>query len=381
MGWQLQSEQDVRQQYRELDAPLTRYILGFSRYLAGLPAPQVDWDWSKTWEENRTAGALPEPDLLFAGRLAMTLLLPFSMTLIYIEGTLLGGKFCGLLPAFLLASNALVLLHTRRAMAEGVLLFGVVLALWSFSQVEKRPWLAGLAAAIAFNAKQTAFPLALLGLALVIWFHLRGSRRIQKATVASSAFLVVFLGVTFLLNPVWWTNTASALKSSWEARLALSSRQVSEIGVLIPSEVIKTPVEKAVSWMGNLYFLPAAVADVGNYLQNTAASQNTYFSIPGHNLFRGVLPGGIFICVTLFGVILALIQLRYKPAAQRKALVVLLVSVGLETAFLVWSIPLAWQRYVIPIIPFICLFAGFGISSMLMVPLPAVKSRTSRLVK
>jgi hypothetical protein len=375
MGWQPQGEQDVRQQYRELDAPLTRYILGFSRSLVGLPALQVDWDWSQSWEANRLAGALPEPKLLFTARLAITMLLPFSLTLIYSIGNSLGGRFCGLLSVVFLASNALVLMHARRAMAEGALLFGVVLTLWSFLQVEKHPWLTGLAAAIAYNAKQSAFPLALLGLALVAWFHFRGPRKVKKGILATSIYLAVFLGFTFFLNPLWWTNTASALKSSWEARRELSTRQLFEIGLLIPNEVLKTPVEKMAAWLGNLFFLPAAVADVGNYLKDTAGLQAAYFAVPGHNLFRGFLSGGVLLCINLFGVIAAVIQVKNMPAVQQKAVVILLISTGLEIAFLVWAIPLAWQRYVIPVIPFSCLFAGLGLSRLIMIPKPITSFR------
>ncbi|MFH1633237.1 MAG: hypothetical protein ABIG63_04395 [Chloroflexota bacterium] len=42
--WDPDREDDPRQRYRELDAPLTKYILGLGRVIAGQPALPVDWD-------------------------------------------------------------------------------------------------------------------------------------------------------------------------------------------------------------------------------------------------------------------------------------------------------------------------------------------------
>ena len=44
MAWKPDNESDQRQRYRELDAPLTRYMLGLGRSLFSIPAPKVDWD-------------------------------------------------------------------------------------------------------------------------------------------------------------------------------------------------------------------------------------------------------------------------------------------------------------------------------------------------
>ena len=71
--WSTANEQDARQIYRELDAPLARYLIGVGRTIASLPALPVDWDWSKSWEENQTAGALPDARLLLVGRLSVAL--------------------------------------------------------------------------------------------------------------------------------------------------------------------------------------------------------------------------------------------------------------------------------------------------------------------
>lgn len=77
---------DLKQHYRLIDAPLTRYILGLGRTIGGFSALPADWDWSKTWDENVQAGALPSEELLYAGRMAITLLLPLGLVFLYLTG-------------------------------------------------------------------------------------------------------------------------------------------------------------------------------------------------------------------------------------------------------------------------------------------------------
>ena len=96
------------------------------------PALTADWDWSQTWEANHLSGALPDSQLLFAGRLAVALLLPFSVLFLYLTGNRIGGTLCGLMAGVLLLTNALVLLHARRAMGEAGLLFTVCMAAYCF---------------------------------------------------------------------------------------------------------------------------------------------------------------------------------------------------------------------------------------------------------
>ena len=46
MAWEENDSASSFTRYRLLDAPLTRYLLGFGRTLFSLPALPSDWDWS-----------------------------------------------------------------------------------------------------------------------------------------------------------------------------------------------------------------------------------------------------------------------------------------------------------------------------------------------
>ncbi|HJW91503.1 MAG TPA: hypothetical protein VJ436_12745, partial [Anaerolineales bacterium] len=140
---------DPQMRYRGIDAPLVRYGIGLGRVLAGMPAPQVDWDWSASWEANRGWGAVPSPGLLFAGRLFTAGLIPLGLVGLYLAARQVTSARGSLAAAFFLGSNALVLLHARLAMAEAPLIFGVAAFLGSLGYSRRFPWLLGLAAALA----------------------------------------------------------------------------------------------------------------------------------------------------------------------------------------------------------------------------------------
>ncbi len=370
MAWSPLREDDLRQRYRQLDAPLTRYILGFGGWLAGLPALPTDWDWSKTWQENDAAGALPDQDLLFVGRLSITLLLPISLFFLYRNGSALGGIPTGLLAALLMGINALTLLHNRRAMAEGALTLGITFALWSFLQADRRPWLAGIGMALAFNAKQSALGLFPIGLLASAWITpLAGTPRINQSIlrIASNAaqYLLAFILLTFALNPLLWSNPLQASKVAWAQRQELLQRQVEDTQRLAPQQMLETPAERTLVLIANLYLAPLAFYEVGNYRAQTAPAEAEYLATPGHNLLRNPVGAGLLLILTLFGLALAVLQLRKAKTEQRRAIVLLLSATLLQSITLIIAVPLPWQRYAMPLLPFVSLWAAYAIGSKL----------------
>jgi hypothetical protein len=367
MAWTPDQAGDGRAHLRLVDAPLTKYLLGLGRSLAGLPALPVDWDWSKTWEQNQATGALPDPRLLFAGRLTLTLLLPFSLFLIYQIGSRMHGAITGLLAALLLGLNALVLLHDRRAMAEAALTFGVLFALWSCLAGKKRPWLVGLGLAVAFNAKQTGLALLPVGLLAVAlpepgiqpsknpgWLRLVG---------AWGQLLVVFGLVTWLLNPFMWRQPIQAIQAASAERQDLQKKQAADYKRLVPGVALDSPSRRLAALLANLYFAPPAFAEAGNYSEQTHAAEQAYLANPGQDLLRGLPGGGVMFALNLAGIALACLRLRRAAPAERQALALLLLA-SLCLAFgLFWLAPLPWQRYVMPLAPISCLWTAYAVSS------------------
>lgn len=365
LAWRSDLEENQRQSYRELDAPLTRYILGFSRSLFNIPALPVDWDWSKTWQQNQLAGAVPGNDLLFVGRLAVTLLFPISLVLIFFTGKKIGNRFTGLLAVLLLGSNALILLHTRRAMAEGALIFGITLSLWSFIQGDRRPWLAGLAIALACGAKQSALALLPAGVLAVGWMQTNKPHWIRKSAINIIQYLSAFILLTLALNPLYWSNPVKAIQASWQARNELLGRQTEATSSLAPEQVLQTPVKRAAVLVANLFIVPPSFAEVGNYKEETSISEANYLSMPGYDLGRGIAGGSILLFLTLTGILISGLRALRFEYRQKRILVFMIIATVFQAAALLLAVPLPWQRYVIPLIPFVCIWIAYGVTSLL----------------
>ena len=367
MAWTPDQAGDGRTHLRLVDVPLTRYLLGLGRGLAGLPALSSDWDWTKTWEQNEAAGALPDPRLLLAGRMTLTLLLPLSLLLIYQIGARMHGVLTGLFAALLMGLNALVLLHDRRAMAEAALTFGVLLALWSFLTSQRHAWLVGLGLAVAFNAKQSGLVLLPVGL-LAVALPSLDNRPAQPAgwlriAGAWAQILVVFGLVTFLLNPFLWRQPLQAAQAAIAERQALQKGQAADLKRLLPDVALDSPGRRLAALLANLYITPPAFAEAGNYSTQTQAAEQAYLARPGYRLLRGLAGGALMFALNLVGICLACLRLRRLDPARRRALAILLLASLCLGLGLFWLAPLPWQRYIVPLAPLTCLWTAYALTS------------------
>jgi len=363
LGWQPEHSGELRQRYRLLDAPVTRYLLGAGRALHGLPPLPADWDWSKTWAQNAAAGALPSAALLTAGRAAIAALFPLTLALLYLSGCALGGRRVGLLAVLLLGLHPLALVHARRAMAEGALLFGVTFSLWALLAAPRRQrplWL-GLALGLAINAKQTA--LALLPLAAFSPRRAAGRGSTRGLLRDILLPLALALALTALLNPVFWSHPLAALRAAAALRADLNARQAADTARLAPGALLDTPGKRFIALAGNLFILPPQFAEVGNYAAETASVGAAYRSHPLHGLGRGLWGGGFFLALALVGAGRGLWGLLHRQgggAAEQEAVRLLLAATLLQGGALLLLIVLPWQRYVVPLLPMTVLWQAYA---------------------
>lgn len=364
LAWEPRTENDLRTHYRLVDMPLTRYLLGMARIISRMPPLPADWDWSKTWAENEAAGALPDSNLLYAGRLLLTLLIPLDLLLIYLIGKRLQGEITGLLALVLFGLNALVLVHNRRAMAEAGLTFGVLLGLWSLMRFSQRAWIAGITLALAVNAKQTAaalLPLALFALAQSTWQvkKMPGFLRLRRITERWLVFGLVFVLVTFAFNPVLWRYPIQAALAGWSQRQQLMQNQLADYNRLYPTRSTDSTLTRLAALIANLYLAPPAFAETSNYQSQTAPAEAAYLDQPGHNFFRGIAPGGMMLLLTLSGMILAILDLRRVPDSKSRVIILVLLATIFLALGIFWFIPIPWQRYVLPLVPLVCLWVAY----------------------
>jgi 4-amino-4-deoxy-L-arabinose transferase-like glycosyltransferase len=373
--WQSARESDPLQVERERDAPLARYAIGLARNLAGVPATPSNWNWSADWTQNLLQGAVPSSGLLLDARIPLALLLFLSMWLMARVGWRLGGEAGAVSAAVLFALNSQILLHARRAMSEGALLFGMILVIVIVLERRQRagplfrrigfPLLAGAALAIAASAKYSGLLMAPPALAGMFMGDrdtaLRRTilRGIARSVVMALGFLTVFLA----LNPVYWCHPLATLSAVIAQRRVLLFEQVSALRIFAPGLVLDSFPLRLLAVPYQLFIAPLAFWDIPNYAQATAGSEQAYLSNPLNALTSGgILP--LAGCVlTLFGLALVVARGMRRGADGRLRLLgvwFLSVLVGILA-----GVPILWQRYYLPLIPVCAALSAVAVAAII----------------
>jgi 4-amino-4-deoxy-L-arabinose transferase-like glycosyltransferase len=387
VAWQDTSQPESVRRYRLLDAPLSRYLAGLGRSLAGRPYLPVDWDWSASWEQNAAAGAVPDPLTLAAARLPAALLTGLSLGLVYALGGQMGGRPAGVTAALLYGMSGLVLLHGRRAMSEGPLLFFTLLTIWLLARPRPRLALAALALAAAVASKLTA--LSLLPVALAATLLNAGEPLLARpawlATLARrlAIFALVFGLSLWALHPSLWSAPLGGLQAMRGARSAFLSEQTAFVEAVAPYARLASPGLRGLALVYHVFLAPPAYADVGQYSAATAAAEARYAANPLNlgwhtsNLSLNFVLGGLVLGLALFGLLQAARYVWAGWRAPKNKSVTDLRPVGasapVQGLLLVWTaatllglltIAVPAQRYYITVVPIACLWAAAGLSAL-----------------
>lgn len=353
---------EIRQRYRLLDPPLSRWFIGSANLIFGISSLPADWDWGKTWEENTRLGALPSPYALWISRLAVCFVFPLLLYFSYKIGELLADRTTGWLNLILTAINGLILLHTRRAMAESLLVFFLTLSLYLFVKKKRPVWLIAFPITLAFNAKYSAAPLVLVGFIYCLMNPLNKTFPLRQRLKTIMLYSTIFVLTTFLLNPVLWSSPLDAVRAAAIERQNLMAAQTAAIGGFNPSQTPQTIAERLLALIAQLYIAPPAVADVGNYLKATELSAQIYFSRPWHNLTNGFFKGGFFLSLTIIG-LFWMIRRNWRLLLDfSNPSALFLTAFIFQFAGIIAGIPLAFQRYYLPLLPYITFFIAYAVS-------------------
>ncbi|MCC6189362.1 MAG: hypothetical protein IT318_10020 [Anaerolineales bacterium] len=376
--WQASDASSAVLRYRLLEAPLSRYLIGGGRALGGHGSVQLpaDWDWSGTWADNGRLGALPHPDLLLASRLPAAVLTILSLLPLFAIGQHLGGRLAAFGAVCLYCLSGVVWLHGRRAMSEGPLLFFSLLAFWIALRWPRWPLVVAAGAALAGLAKLTGLSLLPPTALAVLTAPPLGPGRAapgRSRIGALAAFAVAFALLTWALNPSLWSSPLSGLRAMAAARQTLQASQTAEIQAAGASLALATPPRRALAMLYHSYWAPLAYWDIPNYAADTAAAEALYQQSWLNRGWRaptaaGALPAGnLVLAISLLGLAAGLYRLL-RPSTQtghpeRLALALLAVWT-LATIAGLFAVTIAWQRYYLPLIPLLCLWAGYGLRAL-----------------
>ena len=350
-----QSPQSIglKEKYRLLDAPISKYLIGVSRVISGQEALSQDWDWSKSWSEN--SNAFPGHDLLFSSRLIISLLFFGSIVFMYLisKSIFSNNKIPVMAILMFFSFNALLLLHTRRAMAEGVLLFFLLLSLYSLHKLPpKWIWASSIPISLAINAKQSLIFLVPIGIILIIFYH---ALKWKTLLIQFALFTSLLFALWYVLNPISWKEPIAVAKIMINQRRELSSEQYNAIESVTPEFALKNVSEKMIALVAQSFILPPAPQDVSNYETNLDISITNYFQNLLHRgLLRNFFFGTILFLLTIWGLGWSFFDL------PKKQLIIFSLSFVLLIIEILVFINVPFQRYYLPMIPFVIIFSIIG---------------------
>jgi hypothetical protein len=223
--------------------------------------------------------------------------------------------------------------------------------------------------ALAFCAKQSLAALGPVGLLAALWpiQEQNGGavkNGLPRLLGQAALFTATFAAVVFLLNPFLWSQPLPAFQAALRARQALASAQTGDR----PEQALNTPGRKLIGLIGSVYLTPPIFAETSNYVAQTRAAEAAYLANPFHSLFRSIPAGGILLVMSLFGFV-AGVRRAFSRAAppgdpSRRGLILLLIATLSQTLILLALIPLPWQRYYLPVVPYACLWIAVGIGTL-----------------
>lgn len=370
-----------RQAERVGVGPLPVYGIGIAWALAGYSPgdiPTVEWDWIAPIEANVQEGRAPDPALLTTARAFSAATLALGIAGMFWLGMLIRGRPLAYLASGLMALNPLLLLHARRAMAEGPLIgFGLLAMAACAAYVVFYPHFTRPAARIAglitigtlvglsFTAKHNgalngmivaivlathAFLAPSHAQALVVFWQRLGQAAWQVTTVA-----VVALAVSFALMPAFWSDPDGAFREMVRFRFQTTRDHTENWGAYeSPSERLNALWEEALSPR-------AAYFDIAAWAPFLNDPIRAY-----HGTWRAGLPQIAFLdwlwallgCLGI-GVVVGWLL---HPADERLRVLALLVLVWLAATAIAtyFLILIQWQRYYLPLVPPLILVQAIG---------------------
>ncbi len=376
--YQAEPPDATEQHLRLLNGTLPKYLIGLAARLAGYEIDDLNdqWLWGADWDWNVTDGHMPSDGLLLAARWSSSILAALSIPAIFGLGWLWRGRRAAYAASLILALHPVVLIHGRRAYMEGALLFFSVLVILiaaAWGQRLTRPVVSrravwggalglGLATGLLVASKHSGAAVAAAaygGLGISLFGMRAQPRRAGLALAVLLASGIMALGVFLALNPAWWSDPLARVSEVLTLRQGLVNDQVAafpgsvypdfgaRLGGMLRELSVAPPVYFEAPWWSEY---PALAAQIDLYRTSLWAGVQV-----GTNGLTTLLGLGL-LGLSLIGIVPLLGALRRGQALGW--------AVGLwgvlNAAVILLTIPLAWQRYSMPLYPVQAALAAAG---------------------
>jgi 4-amino-4-deoxy-L-arabinose transferase-like glycosyltransferase len=342
--------------------PLPKYLIGLSLRMAQIrrPGPEA----ARAWYRN-TSSRWGPPGTLVVARLPSIIMGAICCIAIFAIGSIVRGGWVGSIAAFLLALNPLFRLHAHRAMSEApceaFLLLSLAIGLWGWRAILLcrsgtagwlAPILAGSAAGLSVLAKLTGIS-ALMCLAgwASLGIMLPGTGQIRRLEMGAGT-IVAILGAWYVflaLNPFMTAHPAGPLPVDLKRMADLGTWQRLRLLVEHRRDVSRGQQEQ-----------------FSHNALHTLSERATVVVVQGFGRFGPLGPSKsdstrrcdlsqdwgavLWLPLVLVGLISSIVlgrrQIRHGTPPTAWALV---VWAGLALAVVTAYLPMAWDRYLLPI--------------------------------
>jgi 4-amino-4-deoxy-L-arabinose transferase-like glycosyltransferase len=364
--------------FRLLDAPLAKYQIGLARWVSGYRRELIgNWDWRRSWVQNQSIGAMPSPGLLHAARISAVVTTVLSFALFFWISAAIIGTLPAAAATLLLAIHPIELLHARRAMAESASQLFLMLAMLAIMRLSVSPGAerarsavlsagVGLTLGLAVSAKQNAsaiVPLGVLAAAAVSVASLGPvERRLTGAIVNAAAVIVTSLLAFFVMNPVMYSQPIHAARDMVTMRRSLVQQQLPSGADTGSQTSIPTRLSRLKAAYNELFWRPPDLGESMTYpeIVPSAREYEQQFLVKVWDATSLRLLFVLFSGLGLGVAVQQIVSRRFTVVTWPLQIAVLWLFA--EVAFVMLFIPLDWQRYFLPLLPPVCIFAALGAS-------------------
>ncbi len=377
----INSEQHIRL----LTGTTSAYLTGFVLWHTGVRLWPSAWYYPESVESNRQAGRWPSDSILWRGRLASAFLTALSVVCVFHIAQKLSPHRqarIGLFSALLFTLHPVILLNGRRVMQEGTLLFLTLLLVWqAIRTVENPTWKnwsgLGVISGCAFASKPTAL-LAIIGVlvGVVIANFLLPfieSRCMEQKTEGTGAvydppralklfvyplggFLMAASLVYLLLTPAIWNNPPARLLLAAQLRQDALQGQASASPQAYTNWGERTAALLTQPYPATIHYYEspdfASDSKLNNEIRRYEKSWWDGVKIPMWLGMGWVMLGFTAILMPLIG---------KNETKVKKPVMIFLSWVLITLIGLFVSVPMAWQRYYLPLTLIGIFLAGFGL--------------------
>ena len=355
------------QHLRLINGTVSKTIHGWLAASAGMKRDEINgqWDWKLDYAGNLESDHIPDTQLLHRARLASAGQLALSAALFYVLVRMTIGRPVAIVASALYALHPAILINGRRAMMEGAHLLGMILVLLMAAWLlqERRWWklvLLGVISGVSVAAKHpNGFVVATVFFTCgALWLREAFSaldqtwQRLMQALVGLLSAGALALFVFYLMNPAWWEAPFESAAEVLRLRVELLKEQIELYGGF------ESPVERVEGLFDYAFVQHSQYYEVVQWAgyEEIRAQISAYESsrLAGLAIGGGKLGGLVMLGLTIWGIV----QLVRARHIDRKVRWLLLAWGGGIAFIMILVTPLPWQRYYLPVLPFVQIAAA-----------------------